>query len=62
VRPLKLKPGAKHIVQPSACGMYQENPWPVHSVTPLLAPEKDAGTLGTSSQTQKKVLTGLGCQ
>ncbi|XP_025806676.1 uncharacterized protein LOC112885244 [Panicum hallii] len=48
-RPLKLKPGAKHVVQPSAGGVYQESPWPVHPVTPLLAPEKDACTLGTSS-------------
>ncbi|KAK8457408.1 hypothetical protein SEVIR_3G181100v4 [Setaria viridis] len=47
-RPLKLKPGAKYVLQPSASGVYQENPWPVHSVAPLLAPENDACTLSTS--------------
>ncbi|CAL4894452.1 unnamed protein product [Urochloa decumbens] len=43
-KPLKLKPGAKHVLQPSASGVYQENPWPVHSVAPLLAPENGACT------------------
>lgn len=46
--PLKLKPGAKHVLQPSASGACQENPWPVHSVAPLLAPGTEACTPGTS--------------
>ncbi|CAL4902237.1 unnamed protein product [Urochloa decumbens] len=48
-KPLKLKPGAKHVLQPSTTsGAYQGNPWPVHSVTPLLAPENDSCALSTS--------------
>ncbi|KAG0518828.1 hypothetical protein BDA96_09G210900 [Sorghum bicolor] len=35
LRPVKLNPGAKHVQHPSA---NQENPWPVHSITPPLAP------------------------
>nr|CAB3460967.1 unnamed protein product [Digitaria exilis] len=38
VRPLMLKPGARHVLQPSASGVYQESPWPVHSATPILGP------------------------
>lgn len=38
MRPVKLNPGVKHGLQPSASSVYQENPWPVHSVTPPLAP------------------------
>ncbi|CAD6333194.1 unnamed protein product [Miscanthus lutarioriparius] len=38
LRPVKLNPGAKHVQQPSGSSVYQENPWPVHSVTPPLAP------------------------
>jgi hypothetical protein len=36
--PVKLKPGAKHVRQTSASSVYQENPWPVHLITPPLAP------------------------
>ncbi|CAN6350453.1 unnamed protein product [Urochloa humidicola] len=46
-KPLKLKPGAKHVLQPSASRVYQENPWPVHSVSALLAPENGAWTSKT---------------
>jgi hypothetical protein len=36
--PVKLKPGARHVRQTSASSVYQENPWPVHLITPPLAP------------------------
>ncbi|XP_062181559.1 uncharacterized protein LOC133885822 isoform X2 [Phragmites australis] len=47
VRPVKLKSGARHVLQPSASSMGQENSGPVHSVTRFAA-ENDACTVCTS--------------
>lgn len=49
-RPVKLKPGAKHILQPCASASTdQEHSWPVHSVVQLAA-ENDAFTVGSSKK------------
>ncbi|KAF8715779.1 hypothetical protein HU200_026728 [Digitaria exilis] len=65
VRPLMLKPGARHVLQPSASGVYQESPWPVHSATPLLGPGNNSLYVEDVQDARRRdlqILTGPGCK